>query len=160
MHLRTLRLRIISRFRPATLWCSGPTYRNCYRTRRPHAQAINREASHAGDSLQQRPGTDKPSLPCLGIELCQIQPARPMQNGPVESFHGRLPEECLRASWFSNLFDARSKITDWRKEYNEVRPHSSLDYRLPTSSRRRSRGRAREKTQATHISTVRSRSRF
>jgi hypothetical protein len=49
----------------------------------------------------------------------------------VESFHGKLREECLRANWFSNLFDARSKITDWRKEYNEERPHSSLDYRTP-----------------------------
>jgi putative transposase len=65
------------------------------------------------------------------IELRHIQPGRPMQNGHVESFHGRLREECLRANWFSNLFDARSKITDWRKEYNEIRPHSSLDYRTP-----------------------------
>jgi hypothetical protein len=54
-----------------------------------------------------------------------------MQNGHVESFHGRLREECLRASWFTNLFDARSKTSDWRKEYNDVRPHSSLDYRTP-----------------------------
>ena len=65
------------------------------------------------------------------VGLVHIQPGRPMQNGHVESFHGRLREECLRASWFSNLFDARSKITDWRREYNEVRPHSSLDYRTP-----------------------------
>jgi putative transposase len=65
------------------------------------------------------------------IELRHIQPGRPMQNGHVESFHGRLREECLRTSWFKNLFDARVKITDWRKEYNEVRPHSSLDYRTP-----------------------------
>jgi putative transposase len=54
-----------------------------------------------------------------------------MQNGHVENFHGKLREECLRASWFRNLFDARLKISDWRKEYNEVRPHSSLDYRTP-----------------------------
>ena len=65
------------------------------------------------------------------IELRHIQPGRPMQNGHVESFHGRLREECLRASWFSNLLDARTKIANWRKEYNEVRPHSSLDYRTP-----------------------------
>jgi putative transposase len=65
------------------------------------------------------------------IELRHIQPGRPMQNGHVESFHGKLREECLRASWFRNLFDARVKIADWRKEYNEVRPHSSLDYRTP-----------------------------
>lgn len=65
------------------------------------------------------------------IDLRHIQPGRPMQNGHVESFHGKLREECLRASWFSNLFDARVKITGWRKEYNEIRPHSSLDYRTP-----------------------------
>ena len=65
------------------------------------------------------------------IELRHIQPGRPMQNGHVESFHGKLREECLRANWFRNLFDARAKISDWRKEYNEVRPHSSLDYRTP-----------------------------
>jgi putative transposase len=65
------------------------------------------------------------------IELRHIQPGRPMQNGHVESFHGKLREECLRANWFSNLFDARFKISTWRKEYNEVRPHSSLDYRTP-----------------------------
>jgi putative transposase len=65
------------------------------------------------------------------IDLRHIQPGRPMQNGHVESFHGKLREECLRASWFRNLFDARMKIADWRKKYNESRPHSSLDYRTP-----------------------------
>jgi transposase InsO family protein len=49
----------------------------------------------------------------------------------VESFHGRLREECLRASWFYNLFDARRKITSWRLDYNHQRPHSSLNYRTP-----------------------------
>lgn len=67
------------------------------------------------------------------IELRHIQPGRPMQNGHVESFHGRLREECLRTHWFKNLFDARTKITDWRKEYNEVRPHSSLNYQTPAA---------------------------
>ena len=51
----------------------------------------------------------------------------------VESFHGRLREECLAVSWFQNLFDARRKITAWRKEYNEERPHSSLGYRHRSS---------------------------
>jgi hypothetical protein len=40
-------------------------------------------------------------------------------------------EECLNLSWFQNLFDARRKITAWRKEYNEERPHSSLGYQTP-----------------------------
>ena len=66
------------------------------------------------------------------IELAHIQPGRPMQNGHVESFHGRLREECLNVSWFGNLFEARGKIAAWRREYNEERPHSSLGYRTPT----------------------------
>jgi putative transposase len=65
------------------------------------------------------------------IELVHIQPGRPMQNGHVESFNGRLREECLNASWFVNLADARTKIETWRQEYNTDRPHSSLDYRTP-----------------------------
>jgi putative transposase len=65
------------------------------------------------------------------IAALHIQPGRPMQNGHVESFHGRLREECLRISWFTNLFDARRKVTDWKVEYNEQRPHSSLGYRTP-----------------------------
>jgi putative transposase len=65
------------------------------------------------------------------IELVHIQPGKPTQNAQVESFHGKLREECLRVSWFQNLFDARRKIGDWRRDYNEQRPHSSLGYRTP-----------------------------
>ena len=65
------------------------------------------------------------------IDLRHIQPDKPTQNAHVESFHARLREECLRTNWFINLFDARRKITSWRKEYNEERPHSSLGYRTP-----------------------------
>jgi putative transposase len=65
------------------------------------------------------------------IELLHIQPGKPTQNAHVESFHGRLREECLTVSWFQNLFDARRKIAAWRTEYNEERPHSSLGYRTP-----------------------------
>jgi len=67
----------------------------------------------------------------LQIELVHIQPGKPTQNGRLESFNGRLREECLNVSWFQNLFDARQKIAAWRKEYNEERPHSSLGYRTP-----------------------------
>ena len=62
------------------------------------------------------------------IELVHIQPT---QNGRIESFNGRMREECLNLSWFQNLFDARRKIAAWRKEYNEDRPHSSLGYKTP-----------------------------
>ncbi len=54
-----------------------------------------------------------------------------MQNGHVESFHGRLRDECLNASWFRTLNDVRSTLASWRREYNEERPHSSLNYRTP-----------------------------
>src|SRR6202522_399263 len=66
-----------------------------------------------------------------GIELIHIQPGKPTQNARVESFHGRFREECLRVSWFQNLFEARRQIAAWRKEYNEERPHSSLGYLTP-----------------------------
>ena len=65
------------------------------------------------------------------IELVHIEPGRPVQNAYVESFHGKLRDECLNASWFANLFEARRKIGAWRKEYNEERPHSSLGYLAP-----------------------------
>ena len=65
------------------------------------------------------------------IEIVHIQPGKPMQNGRLESFNGRLREECLNLSCFQNLFDARAKITAWQKEYNQERPHSSLGYRTP-----------------------------
>ena len=65
------------------------------------------------------------------IELVHIQPGKPTQNARVESFHGRLRDECLTVSWFQNLFDARRKITAWKIEYNEERPHSSLGYNPP-----------------------------
>jgi len=67
-----------------------------------------------------------------GIELIQIQPGKPTQNARVESFHGRLREECLNVNCFQNLFDAKRKISEWRVEYNEERPHSSLGYLTPS----------------------------
>ena len=52
-------------------------------------------------------------------------------NGHVESFHGRLRDECLNASWFRTLNDVRRTLDNWRQEYNCERPHSSLAYRTP-----------------------------
>jgi len=77
---------------------------------------------------------------CVGwkIELVHIQPGKPTQNGRVESFNGRLREECLNVSWFQNLFDARRKIGAWGREYNEERPHSSLGYLTPNEFAARS----------------------
>jgi putative transposase len=65
------------------------------------------------------------------IELVHIQPGKPQQNGYVESFNGKLRDECLNVSWFENLWDARRKIAAWQKEFNEERPHSALGYQTP-----------------------------
>ena len=65
------------------------------------------------------------------INLVHIQPGRPMQNGHVESFHGRLRDECLNANWFRTLNDVRQTLDRWREEYNSERPHSALAYRTP-----------------------------
>lgn len=65
------------------------------------------------------------------IELAHIQPGKPVQNAFIESFNGRLRDECLNTNWFRNLWEARRTITSWRHEYNHQRPHSSLNYRTP-----------------------------
>jgi putative transposase len=65
------------------------------------------------------------------IDLVHIQPGKPTQNAYVESFNSKMREECLRVSWLQNLFEARRIIAAWRRDYNERRPHSSLNYRTP-----------------------------
>jgi putative transposase len=65
-----------------------------------------------------------------GIRHILIQPGRPMQNGYIESFNGKFRDECLNEQWFQSLPQARECIAEWRKDYNEVRPHSSLG-RIP-----------------------------
>jgi putative transposase len=70
------------------------------------------------------------------VGLAHIQPCRPMQNGHVESFHGRLRDECPNTSWFRTLNDVRNTLASWRREYNEDRPHSSPNYRMPDKFRR------------------------
>jgi putative transposase len=60
-----------------------------------------------------------------------IDPGKPTQNAFVESFNGSFRDECLNTSWFTSLDDARRIIEEWRVDYNEVRPHSSLADRTP-----------------------------
>jgi putative transposase len=67
-----------------------------------------------------------------GVRLEFIQPGKPVQNAYVESFNGRLRDECLNANWFTSLNDARRKVEEWRRDYNQERPHSSLGYLSPT----------------------------
>jgi len=63
-----------------------------------------------------------------GIELKLIQPGKPTQNGFIESFNGRFTDEYLNEHWFKDLNQARDIISDWRQDYNERRPHSTLNY--------------------------------
>jgi len=65
------------------------------------------------------------------IDLVHIQPGKLTQNAYVESFNSKLREECPRVSWFQNLFEARRIIANWRRDYNERRPPSSLNYLTP-----------------------------
>jgi O-antigen/teichoic acid export membrane protein len=58
---------------------------------------------------------------------------KPVQNAFAESFIGRLRDECLNDHWFGSLWEARRLIGEWRRHYNELRPHSSLDYQTPTA---------------------------
>jgi len=66
-----------------------------------------------------------------GVKLDFIQPGRPVQNGYIESFNGRLRDECLKTEVFADLKDAREKVERWRQDYNQERPHSSLADRTP-----------------------------
>ena len=65
------------------------------------------------------------------VKLHFIQPGKPTQNAFVESFNGTFRELCLNQHYFTDLNDARAIINQWRKHYNEERPHSSLDYQTP-----------------------------
>ena len=66
-----------------------------------------------------------------GIGTALIEPGKPWQNGVVESFNGKFRDECLSLEWFRSRAEAKVVIETWRRHYNEVRPHSSLDYLTP-----------------------------
>ncbi len=66
-----------------------------------------------------------------GIKPVFIEPGKPWQNGKGESFNGKLRDECLSREWFSSVKEAQVVIENWRKFYNEKRPHSSLEYLTP-----------------------------
>ncbi len=68
-----------------------------------------------------------------GVQLIFIRPGRPMENGFIESFNGRLRDECLNVEWFRSLEEARQKLAAWRYHYNHQRPHSALRDRTPAS---------------------------
>jgi putative transposase len=67
------------------------------------------------------------------VEWHYIAPGKPMQNGYVESFNGRMRDELLNESLFFGLDHARSAIAEWREDFNTARPHSSLGYQTPAA---------------------------
>jgi len=70
-----------------------------------------------------------------GVKLHYIDPGRPVQNAYIESFNGKLRDECLNQQWFVSLEEARRIIELWRLDYNTARPHSSLGYMTPEAFR-------------------------
>jgi len=68
----------------------------------------------------------------LGVKTLFIEPGSPWENGYIESFNGKLRDELLNREIFTTLEEAKVLIEQWRREYNQVRPHSSLEYRPPT----------------------------
>ena len=67
----------------------------------------------------------------VGVKTAFIEPGSPWKNGYNESFNGKLRDELLNREVIFNLKEAKVLIENWRKEYNTVRPHSSLDYKPP-----------------------------
>ncbi len=77
-----------------------------------------------------------------GIKLDFISRGKPTENAHIESFNGKFRDECLNENWFLSLDDARRKIEAYRVDYNEVRPHSSLDNQTPSAFARSTTGLA------------------
>ena len=66
-----------------------------------------------------------------GVQLDFIRPGKPVDNAVIESFNGRLRDECLNVHQFTSIADAKEKIEAWRLDYNQRRPHSSLGHLTP-----------------------------
>ena len=66
-----------------------------------------------------------------GVELDFTRPGKPTDNAFIESFNGRVRQECLNENWFLSLEDARQKVENWRQEYNNERPHSAPGQMAP-----------------------------
>ena len=67
-----------------------------------------------------------------GVKLDFIRPGKPTENGFIESFNGRLRDECLNANEFVSLEHARATLTSWKEDYNHLRPHTSLGHLTPS----------------------------
>ena len=66
-----------------------------------------------------------------GVRIDFSRPGKPTDNAFIEAFNGRFRAECLNAPWFLSLADAEEKLEDWRKYYNEERPHGAIGHKTP-----------------------------
>jgi len=90
----------------------------------PEVITIDNGPEFAGKALDERAYRK-------GVKLNFIRPGKPIENAFVESFNGRFRDECLNTNWFLSARHAREVIEEWRRDYNEVRPHSSLKGNTP-----------------------------
>ncbi len=78
-----------------------------------------------------------------GVTLDLSRPGKPTDYAFIESFNGKFRSECLNAHWFMCLADAQEKCEAWRRDYNEVRPHSAIGNKAPATLVARSAAHAR-----------------
>ncbi len=93
---------------------------------KPHSIRVDNGPEFAGRMLDQWAYLNK-------VELDFSRPGTPGDNAYVEAFNGRLRQECLNASWFLSMADARHRIEEWRIDYNEDRPHSAIANLTPSA---------------------------
>ena len=83
---------------------------------------------------------------CRAVQLHFIRRGRPVESCFIESFNGKFRDECLNENWFTSIEDAQRRVEHWRRDYNHVRPHSSLGGGPPLRCRRFRRRNGMEST--------------
>ncbi len=89
-----------------------------------------------------------------GVQLEFIRPGKPVDNRFIESFNGRLRDECLNVEVFFSIPDAQAKLERWRVDYNQQRPHSSLGDQTPEVFALAGEGKERGGTHVTRVSAL------
>ena len=91
-----------------------------------------------------------------GVQLDFIRPGKPVENAFIESFNGRLRDECLNSEIFLNLVDAKQKLLEWQQDYNHNRPHGSLGGLTPTEFAAQWRSKQTDEVKTTQLTLVQS----
>ena len=81
-------------------------------------------------------------LQAVGVRTLYIEPGSPWENGYIESFNGKLRDELLNMEIFDTLGEAKVLVERWRRDYNQIRPHSALAYRPPAPEAKLPRSQA------------------